>query len=649
MPDLSWFHSALLLSCLGTLALSHPIILGPHHLYDSSHAAQGLVHPDALRGQLVQTPSALLNALSLRNAEIFVWANANSKGTRGTSQVAVMQMDTLDQEKAINMQRFSHLLANVRCKPSQVTVQFVTKAAFEVASQLWSALNSDNITHLNLFTNWKGCYTDGGNLKPFHLTKVSFDSKQLAATLTGSETDWKTAAHTFTMSIGKHFDETLAAAGGSSRPLLTRSSIFTKAEKKIKKDFAAELNSVAKSIDRAKSKILKGIKKGLNATLVNINQDLRVTFDKPHTATKTLSTPSLGGSVTCTACGAHGSLGVRIIIKVTLAAMQPVKLTMKPQNLGVSLGLAMSAKSDLPESFEIENPLFEQPIPGAGLVIPELATVGLTASLDYGISVSNFTGGLNVAKNVSVSIPDGAEVDLLVTHSNDEQPTLRGSWAPVAQPTPMQVSGFGSGEFAVGLGISLSLKMEVMSLDITPIKITLGGPSVGFEFGVSSKGSGPCPSLSSSHDPTYYITPKIGFSLSIGSGLSVGPGMWGLGSPIPASGGPNKNSSQATGSSGGGGGGSNPPHPSSTHTNPDQKDSSQLAVETRSVTKRHNHDSIGASKMSISASKTLFEKSFQLHNPICFTSRHHQRRPLSNNGRKDEPDGGPRRLPNSSE
>ncbi|SGY51096.1 BQ5605_C001g00960 [Microbotryum silenes-dioicae] len=646
MPDLSWFHSALLLSCLGTLALSQPINLTTYHLYDSSHAAQGLVHPDALRGELVQTPSALLNALSLRDAELFVWASP--KGTRGTSQFAIMQMETHEKQKVLNMQRFSQLLAAVKCKPSQVTIQFVTKAAFEAASQLWSAVNSGTIRHLQLFTSWKGCYTDGGNLKPFHLTGVSFDSEKLAATLTGNETDWKTAAHTFIMSSGEHFDETPPTADGSSRPLLTRSPIFTKAGK----EFAKEFKSVAKSIDKVENKFLKKIRKELHATLANKHKVLRIAFDKSYTGTKTFSTPgkaaSLNGSVTCTGCGPTGSLVLHTVIKVTLGEKPTVKLTMKPQNLGVSLGLAMSAKSDFPESFGIETPLLEQTIPAAGFKIPEIASVGLVASLGYGISVSNFKGNLNVAKNVSVSIPDGAKLNLLVSPSNDEQSKLGGSWAPVAQSTPMHISGFGSGEFAVGLGISLSLKMEVLSFEITPAKITLSGPSIGFEFGVSSKECGPYPSVGSSHDPTYYITPKLGFSLSVGSDLNVDSGTWGLGIPIPDSGGPNVNSSHGTGGSGGGGGGTNPPHPSSTHTNPDQKDSSQPAVKTRSVNKRHNHDPIGASKISISVSKTLYEQSFRLHSPICFMSGLHQRRPLSNHGRKDEPDGGTRRLSNSS-
>ncbi|SCV71271.1 BQ2448_2859 [Microbotryum intermedium] len=609
-PNLTWSYLALLLSCLGTLALSQPLILIPYNPHDSSRAAQGVADHDALQNQALQTLSVPADALALRNREEFVWATEKDK--LGASLVATMHMETFESEKVLNTQRFDNLLANVDCSPSEIILTFKAQATFVQARHSWYPLNENNMSHVALFTDWKGCATPAGNLKPFHLTSVSFESKDLTARFRSSEKDWKTAAHTFTMLIGKHSNE------GFPSPLAARSSVFTKARKAVQKE--------------SKANIFKEIKKHFKTKIVNIDQELlTISFDKSFPGKKELSTPehadgngsAFSASVACTNCGPRGSLVFEIKIEVTLGAPPTTTLIMRTQNLGFSLDLAMSAKSKIPQSVDYGDSLLETSIPGTGFRITEIIEFGLVASLDYGVSVSDFQGDLNISKKVVFDIPNGAAFDVQLPASQKWRTALHGDWKPVTAPTPMQICGFGSGELAVNLGISVSVEMKILNVDIKPVQISLGGPSVAFEMGVASKSSAPCSHFKSSGmGPTYHITPKIGFSLSVSTSLSLGANKWGLQLPLPLIHG---------GGHGKGGGKHLSPTDSTDMTHPSTDNNPEKGPD--------QLDTFGASKPSLSLHKTLFEKTIILHKPYCYIR--HQKGQLLDEDQIEQPDGGP--------
>ena len=85
-------------------------------------------------------------------------------------------------------------------------------------------------------------------------------------------------------------------------------------------------------------------------------------------------------------------------------------LNLSPSGFSAELELATTiSKTVTPSSLNYAKTLFSAPIPGAGIEIPEIFTLGAIIEYDVGVSVS-FTGSATVKYGFSATVPDTAHI-----------------------------------------------------------------------------------------------------------------------------------------------------------------------------------------------------------------------------------------------
>ncbi|SCV74940.1 BQ2448_7969 [Microbotryum intermedium] len=178
-------------------------MLRPWPMYQSKTAASGIPHKMS-RG-LPLDPRAFVASFELLDSERLVWTS--SPDAEGKVVFAMMQVDTHETEKVINMQRFTHQVQSVTCGASRTHISFVQPEAFQAAADAWSWVNLADAHLMHVISYWKDCLSPEGNFKPFHFTKMSTDPLTRTIILEGAEQEWAKALHSWTLEIGEGPDE----------------------------------------------------------------------------------------------------------------------------------------------------------------------------------------------------------------------------------------------------------------------------------------------------------------------------------------------------------------------------------------------------------------------------------------------------------
>ncbi|KDE05623.1 hypothetical protein MVLG_03995 [Microbotryum lychnidis-dioicae p1A1 Lamole] len=430
-------------------------ILKPFALYDSGHAVEGVLSPMSEQHSL--DPQHLAFALDLQDEELLV--HAGDKLPTNDFTVALMNLETSEVQKIINMQRFTTLLSDVKCGEPFTTVTFQSRNAFKYAANAWDWVNSNPEHVIQMIPFWKGCLCDQGSYRPFRFHRITVDTARLIILLEGIELQWENAMHAFDMHITgaiAHGDTLIPPA--SSRPF------------EIPDDFIL-LDQPPTSITTFDDEKFLGIhipKWVKRAFDILTNHQVRTTGGHAVYLDHAVGTGIIPGSgrggiffdVHCISCHSNGHINFAIDIRWRLISgidSFGASATAHGVRFVADLHSELSGSTGA-NSLDFSQPLINLPIPGLGIYIPKVFTAGLVAKLKFGFSISNFAGHLGLTYGIAAVVPDNAHfyIDLINTtnqHHTSFQPLI---YRHLPQWT-IDAKGTVSFSLAAGVGLDFNL------------------------------------------------------------------------------------------------------------------------------------------------------------------------------------------------
>ena len=135
--------------------------------------------------------------------------------------------------------------------------------------------------------------------------------------------------------------------------------------------------------------------------------------------------------------------------------------------------------------------LIEIPVPGAGLVVPKIFSLGMIASVETGFTMA-FKGTLDFTLGLTASLPDTARLDLNIIDM--EKSTATGFEDATAEPTLTLNNATASIEGTLFFRPKLALKAAVSSVGELSADIKFGLPqiSTGAKLVFDAEGTGVC-------------------------------------------------------------------------------------------------------------------------------------------------------------
>ncbi|SCV70439.1 BQ2448_1833 [Microbotryum intermedium] len=481
-------------------------VLKPLALYNSSHAIEGVLSPLAEDHSL--DPQHLAFALDLQDEELLM--HAGEKMPSNDFTLAMMNIETSEVQKIINMQRFTTLLSDVKCGEPFTTITFQSRSAFEYAANAWDWVNSHPDHVIQMVPFWKDCFCAQGSYRPFRFHKIEVDSGRLTILLEGIELEWEHAMHAFDIHVTTAIDDGDTFIAPSSM-LLEIPDDFTTVEQPPSNHSTFD----DEKIHLSGPKWLRRAVGWLQGIHINVKKGHSVYLQHQVPAwTKVADVNDLrkghGGilfGVQCISCHSSGRLDFAVDIRWSLAH--------GVENFGASatavgivivsvLQSKLSGQSTL--TLDYSRTLFEFPIPGFGCSIPHVFTAGFIAKLKFGVSLARWTGSMSLVHGVALTIPDYSRIYVDLVHSNEGHHT---SFTPQIRFRQPELKGNANGVVSTFLAAGVGLELKLFKLPSYDMGLGLKAPVFKIHVEFHKTWAPPC----RTNHPSLAIDVSVGFAL----------------------------------------------------------------------------------------------------------------------------------------
>ncbi|ODH50984.1 hypothetical protein GX48_02945 [Paracoccidioides brasiliensis] len=324
-------------------------------------------------------------------------------GDKQTIRLADMTLYADPNMPIVMMEAFEGLTSAVDCdgNDGRISLTFQSTDAFNYAIKSWSYINEVTDRQFLMIANHDGC-GPADERQSYRITDVDNDEANNTVFLNSTLANWNEVAGTFDMSFGK-----------INVPPSTMRSLRARGLKDL-------LDKTKDGFDDVADKI-KGIGGG------DLSESVTIPFSVGEKGvTKLLfedftkNPPRL--KLSCTDCFAEASFATTGSVKVENFQPSSLLLEIEPQDLRATIQLQAEVSQTAPglDIFNFDQPIFEAAIPGAGIVVPNIFTLGAKAafSIQGNAEVSGtaiFTFG---AKS---SLPNGSKISLdLVDFDNSK-------------------------------------------------------------------------------------------------------------------------------------------------------------------------------------------------------------------------------------
>ena len=392
------------------------------HSLNSSTAVQEVSSP-VIRQVLGQDDAIVLTKFLTDNGQVLL---------------ANMTLYAPDGLQMIMMERFEGLTTAVDCKGDDGTMSLTFKSqdAFNYALKTWSHINQNENDKFLLIANHDGCGPDDQR-QPYLITKVTEDTKDLTTFLTAQVAAWSDVAGTYDLDFGK-----AVSSAPSARMLKERNIITGNSDKSETVTFPM---TVGKEGER---------------TNIYTDSKGRLTLD-------------------CINCYVTGSFQVTGHLEVKGEKIKDFSIDAAPSGFAAELELeAVITASDSPDKLQFSKQLISAPIPGAGIKILGIMTLGATLSYDVGGGIS-FQGTGTVDFGLKSTIPDSAKAVLDLGGAGQSGAT---GFSSTVDPlfdvkqlsASVTLSAFSQPKLSFGIDITKIGKAEAsLSMKLPEVSVTL--------------------------------------------------------------------------------------------------------------------------------------------------------------------------------
>ncbi|SCV72940.1 BQ2448_6865 [Microbotryum intermedium] len=374
------------------------VMLRPWPMYQSDMAAFGIPHKTSRNSRLLDA-RAYVASFELLDSERLIWTSPPD--AKGKVVFAVMQVDTHETEKVINMQRFVNHVHSVTCGASQTHISFVQHEAFQAAVDAWSWVNLADAHLMHVISYWKDCLSPEGNFKPFHFTKMSTEALTRTIILEGTEQEWAKALHSWTLELGDGPDEpdkpfpppppgaVMEESAPSQEPNLNR-------QKASWRSTFGDISKYGWNVDHSRTLV------------ANLNSDFGHTV-APKVA---LNDHGYQGFWVCHKCFTSGTVTFRYRFHMRFFILLESDVWMTMQNVGAGVEWEVGLYAENTISIEYLTKAWKFSLGVSGVNIPGVANIGMYVQAAWGIGATKFRGRFNVTGAMALHIPNGSKVHI---------------------------------------------------------------------------------------------------------------------------------------------------------------------------------------------------------------------------------------------
>jgi hypothetical protein len=214
-------------------------------------------------------------------------------------------------------------------------------------------------------------------------------------------------------------------------------------------------------------------------------------------------------TIDCTNCFIAGKLELQGSVKVENFVVKDFTISLAPSNFSATAEITTtiaasfskdelyqitktgSSSTSLSDLLNLDGSidLIDIPVPGAGVVIPEIFSLGLVASVEAGFTMG-FKGDLSFTAGVTASLPDTASIELDLTDISTSSAT---GWdGAKAEPTLELNNSSASINATLYVRPTFGLTAEIASVGELSAKIKVGLPELSAEATVEYNTAGVC-------------------------------------------------------------------------------------------------------------------------------------------------------------
>ncbi|PGH15679.1 hypothetical protein AJ79_02273 [Helicocarpus griseus UAMH5409] len=381
-------------------------------------------------------------------------------GDGQTIQLADMTLYADPKMPIVMMEAFEGLTSAVDCNghDGQMSLTFKSADAFKHAISSWSYINEDTDKQFLMIANHDGCAPESER-QSYRITDVDNDEANNVVLLKASPANWSEVAGTFDMSFGR-----------ASVPPSTLRSLRTR---DLKDWFEKIKDGFDTVIDKIKAISDDGLSKSITIPFsVGEEGATKLLFQS------FIKRPS-GVKISCTDCFAEAKFETTGAVKVKNFVPTTLLLEVEPQDFQstIQLETEISQMSPGSERLNFDQAIFEAPIPGAGIVIPRIFTLGAKAAFNIQGNIATWGTG-TFTSGAKSTLPDGSKISVdLIDYAKSNVTGFDN--AEVKPITDFDEASFNA-NIQVGPQIALTLGVEVLDKTGVEAGITFGLPTITF-------------------------------------------------------------------------------------------------------------------------------------------------------------------------
>jgi hypothetical protein len=196
-------------------------------------------------------------------------------------------------------------------------------------------------------------------------------------------------------------------------------------------------------------------------------------------------------TIDCTNCFIAGKLELQGNVKVENFVVKDFTVSLAPSNFSATTEITTTIAASLADLLNLSSSmdLIEIPVPGAGVVIPDIFSLGLVASVEAGFTMG-FKGNLSFTVGLTASLPDSASIELDLTDITSSSAT---GWdGAKAEPTLELNNSSATVNATLYVRPTFALTAEVASVGELSAKIYVGLPELSADATVEYNTAGVC-------------------------------------------------------------------------------------------------------------------------------------------------------------
>ncbi|KAI4267357.1 MAG: hypothetical protein LQ337_008391 [Flavoplaca oasis] len=315
-------------------------------------------------------------------------------GNDGQLLLANMTLFAPDGLQIVMMERFEPLTSAVDCKgdDGEMSLTFKSQEVFDHAINTWGFINEAQEERFLLIANHDGCGPDEER-QPYLITDIREDKAKLTTYLTAQPAPWSDVAGTYDLDFGR---AAMPQPGSHSGPQ--------------RRGLLGDIFNGVKDVIGGVGDVISDVGDVLSGDIAfDKSANFPVTIGVPGENHPIINTPPF--SIACTDCYVTGSFQAIGHLSVEGFKLQEFTLAASPQDFAAKLQLDANITASLGSSDSLQQTieLFKAPVPGAGIVVPQIFSLGAIMSYEVGVS-SSFSGSASMTFGITASMPNTAAV-----------------------------------------------------------------------------------------------------------------------------------------------------------------------------------------------------------------------------------------------